>query len=171
MTTPEPSRPTIHIRSATPADATTVLGFIRDLAAFEREPDAVATTEVSLRADLSADDPPFSCLLASTEIDGESRDVGMALWFPTWSTWTGRTGIHLEDLWVAEDARGMGVARALMARLAQEVRDRGGERLEWAVLDWNQQAIDVYDHLGAHPQQEWIPYRLAGSALDDLAAG
>lgn len=160
---------TTSIRDATPDDAATILRFIRDLATFEREPDAVEATEDSLRRDLATAPPPFGCLLASREVDGNIGHVGMALWFPTYSTWTGRTGIHLEDLWVAEEARGAGVATHLVRALAQRVRARGGARLEWAVLDWNQHAIEFYDHLGAQPQSEWITYRLHGPTLAALA--
>lgn len=159
------------IRTATADDAATILGFIRDLATFEREPEAVEVTEADLRADLAGDAPPFRCLLASRELDGSTIDVGMALYFPTYSTWTGRTGIHLEDLWVADGARGHGVGRALLGALAGEVLDAGGARLEWAVLDWNTPAIEVYDHLGAQPQDDWIRYRLDGTDLRALAGG
>ncbi len=155
------------IRHATPADAATVLGFIRDLAVFEREPDAVEATVDTLTDQLASDNPPFECLLASHAVDGTTRDVGMALFFPTYSTWTGRPGIHLEDLWVDPGARGSGVGLALVRALARLVTERGGARLEWAVLDWNQTAIDFYHRLGARPQDTWITYRLADA---DLAA-
>lgn len=172
MTTLDPSRPTTRVRPATPDDAATILRFIRDLATFEREPDAVEATVDSLREQLSSEHPPFECLLANQADDGPDgpgRDVGMALFFPTFSTWTGRPGIHLEDLWVDPAARGTGAGLALVRALARLVRDRGGARLEWAVLDWNHSAMDFYDGLGARAQDEWIPYRLAESDLAAIA--
>ncbi len=171
MTTPDPSRPTTRVRPATPDDAATILRFIRDLATYEREPDAVEATVASLRDQLSSEHPPFECLVASQADgpDGPVLDVAMALFFPTFSTWTGRPGIHLEDLWVDPAARGTGAGLALVQALARLVRERGGARLDWAVLDWNQPAIDFYDRLGARAQDDWIPYRLAGSDLDAIA--
>lgn len=168
---PRPHPPPTRVRPATPDDAATVLGFIRDLATYEREPDAVEATVASLHDQLAADHPPFECLLASQPHPdtGADRDVGMALFFPTFSTWTGVAGIHLEDLYVDPRARGSGAGLALLRALARLVRDRGGARLEWAVLDWNQPAIDFYDRLGARPQHDWITYRLAGDDLDALA--
>ncbi|MBY5162273.1 GNAT family N-acetyltransferase [Salsipaludibacter albus] len=157
------------IRTAGPDDAATILAFIHALAVYEREPDAVEATEASLRAQLAADHPPFHCLVASVPGEDGNRDVGMALWFPTYSTWTGTPGIHLEDLFVEPDARGSGVGLALLTALADEVVARGWGRLEWAVLDWNQPAIDFYDRIGAAPLSEWTTWRLAGDDLHALA--
>ncbi len=158
------------IRTATPADAATILAFIVDLAIYEREPDAVETTEGGLRTQLAADHPPFECIIASDDVDGTGpRDVGMALFFPTYSTWTGVAGIRLEDLWVDPDARGRGIGLALLGELARLTRARGGARLEWDVLDWNTPSIEFYESVGAVAKHDWVTYRLADDALDAMA--
>lgn len=163
MTGPLPSP--VSIRTATVDDAATVHGFIVDLAIYEREPDAVEATVETLAGQLAMDHPPFECILASMEVDGVDTDVGMALFFPIYSTWTGRVGIHLEDLYVARTARGHGAGLALLQHVAALTLQRGGRRLAWAVLDWNTPSIEFYDDLGATPQSDWITYRLAGDAL------
>ena len=153
------------IRPATPADVETILGFIKGLAAFEREPDAVQATRDDLLRDGFGKQPKFEVLIA--ELDGEP--VGFALFFPTYSTWEGRPGIYLEDLFVAEHARGQGLGRKLMAALAAIAVARGCRRLELSVLHWNP-TREFYHHLGMAHMQEWLPYRLAGEALQALAA-
>ena len=153
------------IRPATPADVETILGFIKGLAAFEKEPDAVKATLEDLRRDGFGKQPKFEVLIA--ELDGEP--VGFALFFPTYSTWEGRPGIYLEDLFVAEHARGQGLGRKLMAALAAIAVARGCRRLELSVLHWNP-TREFYHHLGMAHMQEWLPYRLAGEALQALAA-
>ncbi len=153
------------IRPATPADVETILGFIKGLAAFEREPDAVQATLDDLLRDGFGKQPKFEVLIA--ELDGEP--VGFALFFPTYSTWEGRPGIYLEDLFVAEHARGQGLGRKLMAALAAIAVARGCRRLELSVLHWNP-TREFYHHLGMAHMQEWLPYRLAGEALQALAA-
>ncbi len=149
------------IRFATPDDAETILGLIHALAVYEREPDAVKTNATTLRRQLSEERPPFECLLA--EVEG--RAVGFALFFANYSTWLGRSGIHLEDLFVFPEARGQGHGKALFQRVAEISVERGAGRLEWDVLDWNQPAIDFYTRLGAEGLTEWTKYRLSGSAL------
>ena len=153
------------VRPATPADVETILGFIKGLAAFEREPDAVQATRDDLLRDGFGKQPKFEVLIA--ELDGEP--VGFALFFPTYSTWEGRPGIYLEDLFVAEYARGQGLGRKLMAALAAIAVARGCRRLELSVLHWNP-TREFYHHLGMAHMQEWLPYRLAGEALQALAA-
>jgi GNAT superfamily N-acetyltransferase len=157
---------TLAIRRATPADAEVVLGFIRDLARYEREPDAVEATVESLRADLGREPPPFECLVA--ELD--AAPAGFALFFQSYSTWRGRPGIYLEDLFVPERLRGHGVGKALLTEVARLAVARGAGRLEWSVLDWNQPAIDFYLALGAVPMSEWTVYRLTGDALARLGS-
>lgn len=154
------------IRFATHDDAETVHRFICALAEYEREPDAVKVSADSLRAQLRSAAPPFECLLA--EAGGEA--VGFALFFANYSSWRGRPGIHLEDLFVPIEERGKGHGRALLRRLAQLTVERGGARLEWAVLDWNHSAVDFYARLGASGQAEWTTYRLDGEALEKLAS-
>ena len=153
------------VRPATPADVETILGFIKGLAAFEKEPDAVKATLEDLRRDGFGKQPKFEVLIA--ELDGEP--VGFALFFPTYSTWEGRPGIYLEDLFVTEHARGQGLGRKLMAALAAIAVARGCRRLELSVLHWNP-TREFYHHLGMAHMQEWLPYRLAGEALQALAA-
>ena len=154
------------IRIAGPADAGAILHFITQLAIYEREPNAVEATAASLRSQLEQDHPPFECLIA--EVDGEAR--GFALYFENFSTWRGRTGIHLEDLFVPEEHRGTGLGRLLLSTLARIAVDRGCARLEWQVLDWNQPSIDFYEALDARVMRDWLPCRLDGAALDRVAS-
>ncbi|HWJ10736.1 MAG TPA: GNAT family N-acetyltransferase [Nocardioides sp.] len=153
------------VRNARPEDVPDVLRLIRALADYEREPDAVETTEADLRRWLFGDDPVASVLVA----ESGGTVVGMALWFRTYSTWTGVPGIHLEDLFVDPAARGSGWGRALLAGLASIAIRRGYRRVEWVVLDWNTPSLEFYEALGARPLKEWSTYRLAGDALAALA--
>jgi GNAT superfamily N-acetyltransferase len=155
----------ITVRPATPGDVETILGFIKGLAAFEREPDGVKTTPDDLLRDGFGKQPKFEVLIA--ELDGQP--AGFALFFPTYSTWEGCPGIHLEDLFVIEQARGQGLGRKLMAALAAIAVARGFRRLELSVLHWNP-AREFYHHLGMAHMEEWLPYRLSGEALQALAA-
>jgi len=141
-----------------------VLGFICELATYEREPDAVETTSDTLRAQLSAERPPFECVIA--ELDG--APAGFALFFHNYSTWRGRPGVYLEDLFVRKHLRGKGIGKALLLEVARTAVARDCARLEWAVLDWNQSAIDFYLSLGAVPMSEWTVFRLTGDALARL---
>ncbi len=155
------------IREARPEDIPDVLRLIHGLAAYEREPGAVRTTPDDLLASLfpAHGQPLAHCHVAQAA----AGVVGIALWFVTFSTWEGRHGIHLEDLYVQPDHRGAGVGRALVAALAAEAVRRGYPRLEWSVLDWNSPARDFYGALGGQPMTEWIPYRLSDDALRRLA--
>jgi GNAT superfamily N-acetyltransferase len=155
----------LAIRFATPDDAATLHAFITALAVYEREPDAVRVTPGELRAQLAAARPPFECLLA--EEDGVAR--GFALFFPTYSTWRGRPGMWLEDLFVAEAHRRRGIGRALLGRLARLAVERGWARLEWSVLDWNAPALAFYRTLGAQPLDQWTTHRLCDAPLLALA--
>jgi GNAT superfamily N-acetyltransferase len=156
----------VLLRFATPDDAATVHGLIVALARYEREPAAVVNSPEVLRAQLAGARPPFECLLA--EHDGAVR--GFALFFPTYSTWLGKPGMWLEDLFVLEAYRRRGIGRALLAGVAQLAVARGCERLEWAVLDWNTPARAFYRRLGAEARDDWTMHRLTGFALDALAA-
>lgn len=158
--------PAVSVRSATPGDADTVHRFIVELAVYEREPDAVEVTPADLRRQMEADRPPFEALLA--ELDGEP--VGLALFFANYSTWRGVAGVHLEDLFVPEQHRGHGIGTALLAELAHITVQRGGARLEWQVLDWNEPSIRYYESIGASVMRDWLPCRLDGAALQALAA-
>jgi GNAT superfamily N-acetyltransferase len=157
--------PSIAIRPATPADVETILDFIKGLATFEHEPEAVKTTRDDLLRDGFGEHPKFEVLIA--ELDG--RSVGFALFFSTYSTWEGCAGIHLEDIFVLETARGKGVGRKLMAALAAIAVTRGCPRLELSVLRWNP-ARGFYHRLGMGHLEEWLPYRLSREALRALAA-
>ena len=156
---------TLNIRWARPGDEAEVLRLVRGLAIYERAPDAVQTTEAMLTETLFGASPQVFAFLA--ELDGQV--VGLALWFMTYSTWTGRPSLYLEDLFVDDAARGQGVARALMTRLAQEAKARDCARMDWAVLDWNVDAMAFYERIGARRQTGWEPWRLHGDALDALA--
>ncbi|HJQ04530.1 MAG TPA: GNAT family N-acetyltransferase [Nocardioides sp.] len=153
------------IREATPADVPDVLRLIRALATYEREADAVVTTEDDLHRWVFGDDAVASVLVA--ELEG--RVVGIALWFRSFSTWTGQPGIYLEDLFVEPEHRGSGLGLALLGALARIATERGYPRVEWAVLTWNQPSIDFYEALGARHQDAWSTYRLAGEELAALA--
>lgn len=154
-----------EIRTTTEADVPVILGLIRDLAEYERAPDAVVTTEAGLREVLFGAKRSAEVLLAF-----ENREpVGFAVYFFNFSTWLGRPGLYLEDLFVRPEERGKGYGRALLKRLAQIAKDRGCGRMEWAVLDWNEPAIQFYRKLGAEPMDEWTVFRLTGDGIAKLA--
>jgi GNAT superfamily N-acetyltransferase len=155
----------LNIRPATPADVSTILGFIRELALYEREPDAVIATEADLLRDGWGPTPRFTTLIA----DYDGAPAGFALYFTSYSTWLGHHGIRLEDLYVTPTLRGRGIGKALLAKLARIAIDEGCPRLEWDVLDWNESAIAVYRSIGATLQTEWRIMRLAGEPLHALA--
>jgi GNAT superfamily N-acetyltransferase len=155
----------ITVRPATPDDIPSILRFIHELAAYERQPDAVQATEAGLLRDGWQQPVRFKALIA--ECDGEV--AGCALYFWTYSTWVGHHGIRLEDLYVTPPMRRRGVGRALLQRLARIAVDEGCSRLEWDVLDWNAPAIAVYERLGAKIMTEWRIMRLSDDALKTLA--
>ena len=153
------------LREATPEDVPALLGLVHDLAVYERAPDAVEMTESLLHAALFGDTPLARAVLA----EDRGKSLGFAIWFTSFSTWTGRAGLYLEDLFVVPQARGRGVGRALLRHLAREAIRLGCARLEWSVLDWNAPAITFYQSLGAESLDEWTRYRLHGDALGRLA--
>ncbi|KDO93911.1 GNAT family N-acetyltransferase [Mycobacterium avium] len=154
-----------RIRRAAPHDAAAITEMIHALAEFERAADQCTVTETRLAAALFDADPTVHGHVA--EVDGTV--AGMALWFVNFSTWDGVAGIYLEDLFVRPGFRRRGLARALLAALAAECVRRGYTRLSWAVLNWNTDAIALYDGIGARPQREWTTYRLSGPRLAELA--
>jgi GNAT superfamily N-acetyltransferase len=156
----------LNIRTAVPADVPTILRFIRELALYEREPDAVVATEDDLLRDGWGPTPRFRAMIAEADAEG----VGFALYFTTYSTWRGHHGIRLEDLYVTPSMRGKGIGKALLAHLARIAVDEGCPRLEWDVLEWNAPAIAVYERVGAHILNEWRIMRLSGEALQTLAS-
>jgi GNAT superfamily N-acetyltransferase len=155
---------TVGIRPAEPSDVPLVASLIRQLAEFEKLEHEVVLTEDLLMAGLFGPRPYAEAVLA--EEDG--HPIGFALFFHTFSTFLARPGLYLEDLFVLPDRRGRGVGRALLAHLAHIALERGCGRLEWAVLNWNQEAIRFYERLGARPNSEWTVYRVAGEALQAL---
>lgn len=155
----------VKIRVATVADAPLILSFVLALAEYERLLDEIEVTEVDIRRDLFGENPRSFCEIA--EYNGQP--VGFALWFYNYSTFRGRAGIYVEDLFVRPEARGVGAGKALLSRLAQRCVDADLARLEWAVLNWNAPAIAFYDSLGADAMTEWTVRRLDGEALQRLA--
>lgn len=158
----------MSIRTATRADVPAILALVRDLAAYEREPDAAVATEQDFARALFPPEGPATAACHVAEVDGTV--VGIALWFTTFSTWTGRNGMWLEDLFVMPEHRGAGLGKALLVALARVCVERGWPRFEWTVLDWNTPSIEFYRSLGAIPQEEWTTQRLTGDALTALAA-
>jgi GNAT superfamily N-acetyltransferase len=156
----------VSVRPAVAADVPVLLELVRALAAYEKEPDAVEATEADLHRALFVDGTAGAHV---AEHDGEV--VGFALWFVTFSTWTGRPGLWLEDLFVQPTARGTGLGKALLQALAGVCVERGYGRFEWWVLDWNAPAIGFYRSLGAVPMDEWTTMRVDGAALTALAGG
>lgn len=154
-----------EIRPATAADIPMILGLIRDLATYEREPDAVVATQAGLHEVLFGAKPSAEVLLARE--GGEP--VGFAVYFHNFSTWLGRPGLYLEDLFVRPEKRGKGYGRALLEQLARIAQERGCGRMEWAVLDWNEPAIQFYKKLGAEPMSEWTVFRLTQEGIAKLA--
>ena len=156
----------VSVRVATVADTPLILQFIRELAEYERMLDDVEATEADIRRDLFGENPRSFCEIA----EYQGQPVGFALWFYNYSTFRGRAGIYLEDLFVRTEARGVGAGKALLRRLAQRCVDAELGRLEWAVLNWNAPSIAFYDSLGASAKTEWTVRRLDGEALERLAA-
>ena len=156
-----------EIRTTTEADVPIILSLIRELAEYEREPDAVVATEAGLREVLFGPNRSAEVLLALEK----GEPVGFAVYFYNFSTWLGRPGLYLEDLFVRPNMRGKGYGRALLERLAQIAQARGCGRMEWAVLDWNDPAIQFYRKLGAEPMNEWTVFRLTKEGIAKLAGG
>ena len=153
------------IRAAAVADIESLIQLIHDLAEYERSPESVEIDAGQLHSALFCPSPTVFAHVA----ESGGRIEGMAIWFLTFSTWTGRSGIHLEDLYVRPEARSSGIGRALLTELATIARRSGYARLEWSVLDWNETALRFYRSIGAVPLDEWTGYRLSGTALDALA--
>lgn len=157
----------VNIRIATSLDAELVFGLICELADYERLRHEVVATVDTIRETVFG---PGSCTeVLIAELDGEA--AGFALYFATYSTFLGRQGIYLEDVYVREAQRGQGIGKRLLAEVARVAIERQCGRLEWSVLDWNRPAIDFYERLGADAQDEWVRYRLTGEALQALAQG
>ncbi|MBL39459.1 MAG: GNAT family N-acetyltransferase [Xanthomonadales bacterium] len=161
----DPNQNPLTIRPAGPDDIDELLALIHELAVYEKAPEsAVATPELLHRA-LFGERPTAEAVIA----EWEGKPAGFALYFHNFSTWLGKPGLYLEDLFVRESMRGKGIGKALLLHLAGIARDRGCGRMEWSVLDWNTPAIDFYKALGAEPMDEWTVYRLDAAALERVA--
>jgi GNAT superfamily N-acetyltransferase len=155
------------IRSATPADVPTILGFIRELAEYERMTHEVVATEAIIAESLFGPRPAAEAIIA--DVDGKA--VGYACYFTSFSSFLGRGGVYIEDIYVQPHIRGCGIGKQLMTRIAQTAVERRCGRLEWAVLNWNEPSIAFYKSLGARAMAEWTVYRVTGVELQTLAAG
>lgn len=156
----------VTIRPAVREDATLILRFITDLAIYEKAEHEVKTDAAGIESSLFGAGSTTLGLIC--EQDGQP--IGYAVYFFNYSTWLGKHGLYLEDLYVSPEARGLGAGKALLQHLAQIAVARGCGRFEWSVLDWNTPAIEFYESFGARPQEEWTTYRLTGQALLDFAA-
>ena len=154
----------MKIRSARVIDAPIILQLIKELADFERAPDAVEASEKDIVETIFADEPKVFCEVV--EVDDEI--AGMAIWFLNYSTWQGKHGIYLEDLYIRPQFRGRGFGKALLKHLAAICNERGYGRFQWWVLDWNESAIEFYRGLGAEAMDEWTVYRVSGKGLEEL---
>jgi GNAT superfamily N-acetyltransferase len=157
--------PQISIRSASDPDVPEILDMVGELAEFERARGEAIATVADFQAALFGESPSVFAVIA--EVDGVT--AGFALYFKNFSTWLGKHGLYLEDLYIRPAFRGQGIGAYLLSHLAQICVDNGYPRFEWWVLDWNESARDVYGHLGAQALTEWIPYRVFGDALNELA--
>jgi GNAT superfamily N-acetyltransferase len=155
-----------RVRDAVAGDVGKLLGLVHALAEYEREPHQVMATEADLAEALFGADPKVFALVA----ENAGEVLGMLIYFVTFSTWTGRHGLYVEDLFVVPGQRRQGTGKALLAALAERAVQAGHPRIEWVVLDWNQPAIDFYLSIGALPEDEWRIFRLSGDALSALAA-
>ena len=154
----------MRIRSARVEDAPIILQLIKDLAEFERAPDEVEATEKEIIETIFAEEPKVFCEL----VEVEDEIAGMAIWFLNYSTWQGKHGIYLEDLYIRPEFRGRGFGKALLKHLAALCNERGYGRFQWWVLDWNESAIEFYRGLGAEAMDEWTVYRVSGKGLEEL---
>lgn len=155
----------LEIRKATSADAALILKFVTDLAIYEKAEHEVLATEVDIRNSLFCESSTAQALVC----EREGEPIGFAVYFFNYSTWLGKNGLFLEDLYVSPTSRGTGAGKALLKHLAQFAIANDCGRFEWNVLDWNEPAIKFYQSIGARPQSEWVGYRLAGVALKDFA--
>ncbi|GAA2530219.1 GNAT family N-acetyltransferase [Rarobacter incanus] len=154
------------LREARRGDEDEIIGLIQELAEYEREPAAVKNNSQMLRETLFGASPSVFAHV----IEADGRIIGMTVWFINYSTWTGRQGIYLEDLYVSPAYRGRGYGLALLQNLARICVERGYTRLNWAVLNWNKPSIDLYDAIGGHGQTDWTTYVLDGERLHEFAS-
>jgi GNAT superfamily N-acetyltransferase len=162
---------TLNLRPSAPADVPQILAFIRELAEYEREPDAVHATEADLLRDGFGPAKRFDCLIAELSESDTTTPVGFALYFHNYSTWRGHAGIHIEDLYVRPEHRGKGIGKALLTRVAAIAVGEGCSRLQWDVLEWNTPAIGFYQQMGAQMLTDWRTMRVVGQGLHVLSQG
>lgn len=155
----------LTIRPATPADVPLIQQFIRDLAEYERSPESAIATQEDLLRDGFGPAPKYRCILA----EWEGKPAGFAFFFYNYSTWQGKPGLYLEDLFVKPVFRGKGIGKALLLHLAKIAVDENCGRFQWQVLDWNTPAIDFYKSLGAKTMNEWLTMRVEGEDIEKLA--
>ena len=155
----------LQIRDATAADAALILRFVRELAIYEKAESSVQTDEAGIEASLFGEGAKARALIC----EAGGQPIGFAVYFYNYSTWLGRNGIYLEDLYVSPENRGSGAGKALLQYIARLAVSEGCGRFEWSVLDWNAPAIGFYESVGAKPQSEWTVYRLEGEALKAFA--
>ena len=156
----------MKIRTARKDEAQIILQLIKDLAEYEKAPDQVEAREKEILNTIFAENPKVFCDL----VEVDNQIAGMAIWFLNYSTWQGKHGIYLEDLFIKPEFRGKGYGKALLQHLAKICNDRGYGRFQWWVLDWNSPAIEFYRSLGAEAMSEWTVYRVSGKALKSFAA-
>jgi GNAT superfamily N-acetyltransferase len=154
----------LNIRPAVAADAALLMRFVRELATYEKAEQEVLATEADLRRDIFGPDSRVEALIC----ERDDEPIGHAIFFMNYSTWLGKYGIFLEELYITPEQRGNGAGKALLKRVAEIAVSRNCGRFEWNVLDWNRPAIDFYESLGAEPLSEWVGYRLTGAALTTL---
>ena len=157
----------LTLRDALPADAPLILAYIRELAEYERAPEKAVATEADILRHGFGENPLIHMVLA----EWEGRPAGFALWFLNFSTWEGKPGLYLEDLFVRPEFRGHGIGKALLKRLARIAVERGCCRYQWQVLDWHTASIEFYEAQGAQVLKEWLTCRVEGEALQELASG
>ncbi len=157
--------PHLNIREATPDDIGLILHFIRELALYEKALEEAQATPEHLQRTMFCENPAVFGLI----LEADAKPIGFAVYFFNYSTWQGRHGLYLEDLYITPEARGLGGGKALLKYLARVAVAKDCGRFEWSVLDWNTPSIQFYESLGARPQNEWVRYRLTGEALSELA--
>ncbi|WP_321836381.1 GNAT family N-acetyltransferase [Pseudomonas kulmbachensis] len=155
----------LHIRPAQPNDAAQILTFITELADYERARQEVTATVEDIQSTLFTEGAPAHALICMRG----NQPIGFAVYFLSYSTWLGRSGLYLEDLYISPEHRGVGAGKLLLQFLACEARNKGCGRFEWSVLDWNEPAIQFYQSIGARPQPEWVRYRMEGDTLKTFA--
>ena len=157
--------PLISIRTATNEDAPLILNFVRELAEYEKAPHEVKASSRDYETSLFAEDSFAHALIC----ENNGIPIGYAVYFFNYSTWQGKPGLYLEDLYISPDYRGLGAGKAMLKHLARIALEKGCGRFEWSVLDWNKPAINFYESIGARAQAEWVKYRLEGQSLNSFA--